>query len=145
MSDGMLEVWLRLLALHLPEPTNAGEHVATIERRNRWLLASRGYFGGWVPYRMADACSTKAGCDVVRMATGSLLAALDRAPTPLEADTLDLLGVEGTRFATIERRSLIEIGYAFLDLLDGKITCTAASTEVMPGSMPNSWKRPASF
>jgi len=30
MRDGMLELWLRLLSLHLPEPTNKGEFGATI-------------------------------------------------------------------------------------------------------------------
>jgi hypothetical protein len=29
MRDHMLELWLRLLALHLPEPTNQGEHSPT--------------------------------------------------------------------------------------------------------------------
>jgi hypothetical protein len=138
MRDGMLNLWLRLLALHLPEPTDSGEHRASTEIRDRWLLASRGYFGGCVPHHMEDACSTQAGRDVVRIAIGSLLKALDLAPKPLDSDTLDLLGVEGFRFASIERESLREIGYAFLDLLDGKITCTALSTEIMPGSKPYS-------
>jgi hypothetical protein len=136
MRDGMLELWLRLLALHLPEPTNSGEHQATLNIRNQWLLASRGYFGGCVPHGMENACATQAGRDVVRIAIDSLLAALERATTPLDSDTLDLLGVEGVRFAPIERKRLQEIGHAFLDLLDGQITCTASSTDVMPGSKP---------
>jgi hypothetical protein len=136
MRDGMLELWLRLLALHLPEPTDSGEHQATLQIRNQWLLASRGYFGGCVPHSMEDACATQAGRDVVRIAIDSLLAALRRTPTPLDSDTLDLLGVEGIQFAAIERKWLQEIGYAFLDLLDGQITCTASSTDVMPGSKP---------
>jgi len=136
MRDGMLELWLRLLALHLPEPTDNGEHQSTLPIRNRWLLASRGYFGGCVPHGMEDACATPAGCEVVRRAIDSLLAALRRAPTALDANTLDLLGIEGIQFAPIERMWLQEIGLAFLDLLDGKITCTPSSTEVMPGSKP---------
>jgi hypothetical protein len=136
MRDEMLELWLRLLALHLPEPTDRGEHQATIKIRNQWLLASRGYFGGAVPHGMEEACETQSGRDVVWIAISSLLTALDRAPTPLDSDTLDLLGIEGRLSATIERRPLQEIGHAFLDLLDGKITCTASSTEVMPGSKP---------
>lgn len=59
MNDGMLELWLRLLALHLPEPTNDGEYSATVEIRNNWLLASRGYFVGCVPHSMEDACATQ--------------------------------------------------------------------------------------
>jgi hypothetical protein len=136
MRDGMLEIWLRLLALHLPEPDDSGEHKATIEIRNQWLLASRGYFGGCVPHSMEDFCSTPKGCAVVRIAIDSLLAALQKGSTPLEAGTLDLLGIEGVQFASIERRWLQEIGQAFIDLLDGKTTCVVSSTEVMPGSKP---------
>src|SRR5262245_10283355 len=136
MSDGMLEIWLRLLALHLPEPTDSGEHRATLKIRNQWLLASRGYFGGCVPHGMEDACATQEGRAVVRMAIDSLLAALQLTSTPLDADTLNLLGVEGGQFAPIERKWLQEIGQAFLDLLDGKITGIPSSTEVMPGSKP---------
>src|SRR5258708_30963708 len=100
MRDGMLELWLKLLALQLPEPTDTGKHQATIEIRNQWLLASRGYFNGCVPHGMEDACETKAGRDVVRIAIDSLLAALQRAPTPLDSDTLNLLGNEGMQFAS---------------------------------------------
>ena len=78
MRDGMLEVWLRLLALHLPEPTDSGEHQATLIR-NQWLLASRGYFGGCVPHGMEDACATQEGRAVIRRAIDSLLAALQQA------------------------------------------------------------------
>jgi hypothetical protein len=136
MHDGMLELWLRLLAFHLPEPTDSGEHRATVAIRNQWLLASRGYFGGCIPHGMEQACAAPEGRAVVRIAIDSLLAALQRGSTPLEAGTLDLLGVEGIQFAPIEREWLREIGQAFIDLLDGKITCTASSTEVMPGSKP---------
>lgn len=137
MRDGMLELWLRLLALHLPEPTDSGEHKATLQIRNQWLLASRGYFGGWVPHGMEDACATPEGRIVVRMAIDSLLAALQQTKAPLDADTLNLLGIEGGRFtAPIEREWLRDIGHAFLDLLDGKISCVASSTDVMPGSKP---------
>ena len=79
MRDGMLEVWLRLLALHLPEPTNSGQHQATLAIRNQWLLASRGYFGGCVPHGMEEACATPEGRNVVRLAIDSLLSALQRA------------------------------------------------------------------
>ena len=136
MSDGMLEIWLRLLAFHLPEPTDSGEYKATLEIRNQWLLASRGYFNGCVPHGLEDACATKEGRAVVRAAIDSLLAAMQQARTPLDAETLNLLGVEGTQFASIERKWLQEIGHAFLDLLDGKIIGTASSAEVMPGSHP---------
>lgn len=95
MRDGMLELWLRLLALHLPEPTDSGEHEATLKIRNQWLLASRGYFNGCVPHGMEDACATPEGRVVVRVAIDSRLAALQHTKSPLDADTLNLLGIGG--------------------------------------------------
>jgi hypothetical protein len=137
MSDDILELWLRLLALHLPEPTNTGEHQATLEIRNKWLLASRGYFGGCVPHAMEEACATPAGRAVILKAIGSLLAALKQSNAPLDADTLNLLGNEGRVLTKpIERKWVEEIGHAFLDLIDGKISGDPSSTEIMPGSKP---------
>jgi hypothetical protein len=85
---------------------------------------------------MEDACATQAGQDVVRIAIDSLLGALRQSPKPLDSDTLNLLGIEGIQVAPIERNLLQEIGCAFRDLLDGRITCTASSTDIMPGSKP---------
>ncbi|MGE0605485.1 MAG: hypothetical protein AB7O62_00050 [Pirellulales bacterium] len=136
MRDSMLELWLRLLSLHLPEPNDLGEHHATLEIRNRWLLASRGYFLGCVPHDLECVFSTQEGRTVVRKAIDSLLKELQSNNSPLDAATINLLGIEGFQFFSIERRCLADIVYAFLDLLDGKITCTARSTDVMPGSKP---------
>lgn len=136
MNDGILELWLRLLALHLPEPNDLGEHRATPEIRNRWLLASRGYFGGCVPHDLEFACGTTEGRYAVRMAITSLLVELGHSDLPLDTATINLLGIEGRQFAPIERNCLKDIAHAFLDLLDGQITSTAHSTEIMPGSKP---------
>ena len=135
MRDGMLELWLRLLALHLPEPTDSDQFHVTLSIRNQWLLASRYCFNGCVPHGMEEACATQEGRDAVRTAIDSLLTSLNQMPTPLDPDTLNLLGFEGFQVA-IERKWLQEIGHAFLDLLDGKITCHASSSEVMPGTKP---------
>jgi hypothetical protein len=137
MSDVILELWLRLLALHLPEPTDAGENVATPDVRNRWLLASRGYFNGFVPHDMELACSSVEGKAVVRAAVESFMQSLNQSGAPLDSGTLNLLGIEGRMFTTpIDRQVLRDVGYAFLDLLDGKICDAADSTNVMPGSLP---------
>jgi hypothetical protein len=141
MRDGMLEIWLRLLSLHLPEPTDDGRYQPTLKIRNQWLLASRGYFQGCVPHGMEDACATEAGREVIRAAIDSLMEALNLSPAPLDSNTLNLLGIEGMQFASIERRWMQEIGHAFLDLLDGTITGTASSTDIMPGSTPYTGRR----
>ena len=122
----------------LPDPTDQGEHSATRAVREQWLLASRGYFTGCVPHGMEDACLTSEGQAVVRAAVASLLGALQREQAPLDPATLNLLGIDGEFARPIERSWLLDIGHAFLDLLDGKITCVASSTDVMPGSKPYS-------
>lgn len=142
MRDEMLELWLRLLALHLPEPCNDKERDLTLVIRNRWLLASKGWFIGCVPHHLKDACATSEGMAVVRKAVESLLAALRGAETPLDAGTLELLGNEHPYHGPTERVWLVDIGNAFLDLLDGKIAGTAHSTEVMPGSKPYKREKP---
>ncbi|MCA9617381.1 MAG: hypothetical protein KC731_00070 [Myxococcales bacterium] len=136
MRDSMLEVWLRLLALHLPEPTDAGEYTHTPRIRGQWLLASLGHFMGWVPHGMEDACATEDGKATVRLAITSLLHALGQSEAPVDANTLNLLGIDRQFTTPIERRWLRDIGHAFLDLLDNKIAQVASSTEVMPGSKP---------
>lgn len=137
MRDAVLELWLRLLSLHLPEPNDAGDNVATTEIRNRWLLASRGYFNGCVPHDMEFACSSAEGVSVVRVAIDSLMKSLNQSNMPMDCETLNLLGIEGSMFtSSIDRQVLRDVGNAFLDLLDGKIYDNAASANLMPGSLP---------
>lgn len=132
MRDGVLELWLRLLALHIeesPEEDFPGRRV-----RDQWLLASKGWFGGHVPHYLDDFASEKDGPQVIRNAIDSLLAQLKKAPARLDGPTLNLLGIEGTFVESFETCRLIEVGGAFLELMDGKIKSTARSTEFMPGS-----------
>ncbi len=136
MRDSILELWLRLLALHLPEPNDHGEHLATTEIRNRWLLASRGYFNGHVPHNMEFACSTPENRTVVETAIKSLMSALEKSKSTLDADVLNLLGNENCKFNDIDRDRLLDIGHAFIDLMNGRVESTAHSTEIMPGSTP---------
>ncbi len=136
MRDEMLELWLRVLSLHLPEPTNAGENAATHDIRNKWMLASRGYVNGCVPHEMEFACSTPERKNVVRAAIEALMAKLGESETALDTSTLNLLGNEGYQYFDIERNRLRDIGNAFMDLLGGRIRDTARTTDVMPGSKP---------
>jgi hypothetical protein len=93
MRDSILELWLRLLALHIPEPPN--QNSVAYKIRNQWLLASRGYFGGHVPHDLHNAISTSNGRETVHIAIDSLMSSLATAPTELNGATLNLLGIEG--------------------------------------------------
>jgi len=136
IQDAMLELWLRLLSLHLPEPNTNGENQATLAIRNQWLLASRGYFLGCIPHGLEEACATHEGRNVIRIAIDSLMSQLCQAPAALDANVLNLLGIEGRYSEPLEKRCLEDIGYAFIDLLEGRVVQTAASVEIIPGSIP---------
>lgn len=133
MRDGVLELWLRFLALHIEDPATPGTLATTI--RDNWLLASRGYFNGCVPIALDEAVETDEGRALVRNAIQSLLSALSKGPSHISAGTLNLMGFSGGPFLRdVETRRLIEVGDAFLALLDGRITEGPSSTTFMPGS-----------
>lgn len=132
MRDSILELWLRLLALHLRDC--AYDDTLVSEIRNQWLLASNGVFNGWVPHDLARFTDSKLGRKTVTDAIHSLMNELRAGPSQLDAGILNLLGIEGTWNEDFPSARLIDVGAAFLDLIDGKLTCTVESTEFMPGS-----------
>ena len=135
MRDSILELWLRLLALHIEEPED--ESSVGRQIRDDWLLASRGYFQGCVPVRLEEAVSTREGRTIVIAAINSLMEALSDTPEMLDHRTLNLLGFADRQFnSDLESRRLIQVGQAFLALIAGQIQTDASSTEFMPGSHP---------
>jgi hypothetical protein len=132
MNDSLLELWLRFLALHVEDPVESGSLAARV--RDQWLLASRGFCTGCVPEGLEEAVSTSEGDALVREAIHSLLGALQAAPSRLNKDALNLLGFTGGEFtADIETWRLVEVGHAYLALLDGKITAGPSDASFMPG------------
>lgn len=132
MTDSMLELWLRLLALHVEDPVEPGLMAAKI--RDQWLLASRGFFTGCVPDGLAEAVATPEGEALVRDAIQSLLVALRAVAGQLDKNVLNILGFAGGEFtADIPKWRLIEVGQAYLALLDGQITASPGDTSFMPG------------
>jgi hypothetical protein len=127
-----------LLALHIPEPTNSESpmtHQVSFQLRDQWLLASKGFFIGCVPSGLEETAPTQEGQAVIRAATTSLRAALLKSPPSINKDALNLLCFEGVVWGDdFETRRLVEVADAFVNLLDGKISCTASSTEFMPGT-----------
>ena len=130
MRDSVLEVWLRLLALHVEDPINPGTQVSAI--RDQWLLASRGYFNGCVPHGLSDVAKTPEGIALIRSATLSLMKALSQTAPAISKDAMNLMGMYPLT-SDLETWRLLEVGQAFLDLCDGKIVGDATSTAFMPG------------
>ena len=132
MRDSVLELWLRFLALHVEDPVESGGLTSKI--RDQWLLASRAFFNGCVPEGLEEAVSTPEGNKLVRAAIGSLLDALRSAPPHLSRGVLNLMGFTGGEFtADIEAWRLVEVGEAYLALLDGKVGAGPSDTSFMPG------------
>lgn len=131
LNDGLLELWLRFAALHIEDSPqeNSEEH----KIRDQWLLASRGYFSGFVPHDLGEAVSTEQGKAIVVSAIISLLSVLKRAPDLLGKDALNLMGMSGTFTADIETYRLIALSEALLDLIDGKVGSDASDTSFTPG------------
>ena len=132
MRDSVLELWLRLLALHIKDPTDEDRKAASI--RDQWLLASRGYFSGAVPHGLDEIVATSEGEAIVRAAIHSLLKSLSRAPAELGIEVFNLMGFHGEFSRRIETARLIEVGQAFLGLLDGSVGDHVSSRTFMPGS-----------
>ena len=132
MRDGLLELWLRLLALHIED---AKDRLAPAHHiRDGWLLASRGYFNGCVPLDLKADTASPEGRRVVLGAIHSLVQALQHAPDALDAGVLNLMGMDGTFTQGIHKAQLVEIGQAFLDLLDGHRFGGPSDASFMPGS-----------
>src|SRR4051812_21140573 len=132
MQDSILELWLRLLALHIADPD---ESFVAQKIRDNWLLASRGYFGGHVPSQIEEAVSTIEGKEIVLAAIRSLMEALANGPDLLDHGTVNLLGFQDVNFnGALESKRLLQVGEAFISLIAGEIQSDATSTEYMPGS-----------
>ncbi len=136
MEDGKLEVWLRLLALHIPEPSDHDSieyRNESYEIRNQWLLASKGYFGGWVPHALEDFFLLPHGREIITLAMLSLRGEINHMTSPFTLEIMSLIGGEhgGT---TVTKEQLIDIDDGWNDLIAEKIIATASSTARMPGS-----------
>lgn len=133
MEDSVLQLWLRLLALHVEEP--AEEAAVATGIRNQWLFASRYGFPGCVPHCMNEATATPEGFAIVRNAVHSLTGVLENMTAPLSRHALQLMAFEGVSWnKDIDVAILRDVAVGFVELLEFRIESTASSTNRMPGS-----------
>lgn len=132
MRDSILELWLRLVALQFDEPAKDDTVIRAL--RDEWLLASSGHFNGCVPLDLDADLATDEGKKIIIESIEKLLVLLRKSPEKLNKDVLNLIGIESGHFSQdIDSWRLIEVSEAFLDLIDGRFTGTAAVTDFMPG------------
>ncbi|MCB9683422.1 MAG: hypothetical protein H6735_00110 [Alphaproteobacteria bacterium] len=133
VQDGILELWLRLLALHLEEPgLDQRRGSPVLKTRDQWLLISKVHFNGCVPVCLGEAVQDDEGRRVVMAGIRSLITALRRAPPVLDRGPLNLLGHQNGGWNDIETSKLLEIGEAFLDLVERGIGADASSARMLP-------------
>jgi len=138
MGDGELSLFLRLLALHIPEPNDndsPAKH-ATVKRiRDQWLLASKIDFVGCVPDGLDDAFKNDDGRAAIVAATDSLMSALQGVADRIDKDALNLLGMEGGPWHhDFPTSSLIKTADAFRDLYAGRVVTTASDSIFVPAA-----------
>jgi hypothetical protein len=131
IHDGILELWLLFLALHVDCGSDAPE--LRKEMREKWLVARLG-FNGCVPHGLEWAVSTAEGKKIVLETIESLMKALKKAPETLNKDVINLFERSGAYWLEdCETWRLIEVGEAFKDLIEGKIMSTSADRLPRPG------------
>ncbi len=148
VRDGIIELWLRLAALHIEEPGDNMSHEDTnivYDARNKWLLASMGYFSGCVPDYIDEISRTKTGKELILKTCRKLMDNLRRSSPALNMDMINLLGSEGVQTHDLETWRMIEIGQAIYDLVNGMKFGGPGSVGIpMPGCGPtpiyDKWK-----
>ena len=129
-NDSILELWLRLLAWHLDEPSNDEVNIKLI--RNQWLLASRGFFQGCVPVELDSLIKTSSDSQVIEKAIASLVESLKTSGEILDEKHINLLGFEYTWRKGVRVAGLIEMGESFQDLISGKIVTSSSNASHVP-------------
>jgi len=111
MRGEVLELWLRLLAVHVedPAPQEAKRLCFAREVRHQWLLASREYSRSMVPPGIAELCVKPLGMEIVRNAIRPLGTALERPPPQLSCGVLNLMDLNYELIDNVETERLKEI------------------------------------
>lgn len=118
VNDSFLQLVLRLLVLHVPEPPPGEEGAESRAIRDQWLLASGVTFTGCVPHEL-DTISTSAnGLLIIRGALKSLSAAMNDMPAELPGPLFSLLGMGEPATAGIRMQDLQSTVADILSLLN---------------------------
>jgi hypothetical protein len=134
MNDTILELFLRIAALHIEDQVEDGSLAHKI--RDEWLIASRGYFTGCVPLSLGANVATQEGKQIVLAALESVLEALRKSPPVIGLSALNLMGMSGEFVRDFEARRLIHVGEAFVSLVNGAQFGGPGDNRVpMPGSL----------
>jgi hypothetical protein len=132
MNDSILELFLRLLSLHIEDPRD--ERSPARRLRDEWLFASLGYCTGFCPVDLEEHTNSPEGKAIVLAALESLLVALKNGPPALDKGVLNVLGTGGGLTQDFESTRLIDVGESFAALINGRVFGGPGGNFPMPGS-----------
>lgn len=126
IQDSLLALWLRFLALHAEDQQDP--LCAASIMRSEWLVGSRGYFPGCLPFELQANVATDEGKLIFLQAVDALLVALRANPGYLDHRTLQVMGMEPCFPCDVETSLLVEVSLAFQDIVLGQPAAQAPST-----------------
>lgn len=131
--DGWLELYMRLLLLHLEDSPD--RHSPCHMIREQWHLASSGRFSGSVPIFVDGVSSTLEGVRLMLTAIASLSRGLEHAPPILDKQVIRLLWdqqYDRPLPEIVETSKLVEISEALVKLIKGEMGSTASDKVYVP-------------
>jgi len=129
--DWLLESWLRMLALNLPDDVYKPCWVRDL--RDDWLLQSAGFFSGCVSPKLDQHCSHKDQRETILATAQAVRTKIQTFDQRIPTSFFYAMGIAFVEYREwVPKEDLESIATRFIDLLEGKLTTTAPSSPVLP-------------
>ncbi len=130
--DGLLELWLKLLAHNLPKDSPGSEWLKLL--REEWLLQSSGIFNGFVSAQMNELLDKDEKVRVVISVADQVIGTVRACGPTLSVQALEKLGIEDS-YDDFLIAFLEEIHEAFTKLLRGELAWDQSTSPKLPVSL----------
>lgn len=127
--DGLLELWLKLLANNLPGGIGANEWLRPV--REDWLLQSSGIFNGFVSAHLNELLDQDEKVKTIISVADRVIDTARAGGTTLSKQALEKLGI-GDCCDDLPTAFLEEIHEAFTKLLRGELDWDQATSPMLP-------------
>jgi hypothetical protein len=130
--DPLLEAWLRVLSLHLGDDVHkpGWQH----DLRDQWLLASTGYFSGWVSPSLDEFLTTEERVVAILQASERCISSLRSFGAFVPATFLNALVFANPSGADLPIEWFDLIAARFTALLRGELVTDASTSPVLPAT-----------
>jgi len=131
--DGLLELWLKLLAHNLPKDSAGSEWLKLL--REEWLLQSSGIFNGFVSAQMNELLDKDEKVRVVISVADQVIGTVRAWGPTLSVQALEKLGIEDICDGDFPIAFLEEIHETFSKLLRGELAWDRSTSPMLPVSL----------